>query len=151
MPDQLNATLAKLDATLHELGGTIRSAQAASIKAAADAARAADDVRQEKWWRRATIAVMILLSLALGAGMYDTRQDAAEDRSRVERDRVEAEAEARQACLNANDIREDIQSAIVGVLESLALSDGVIDEEEEALIAPAARRVDDEIPERDCS
>jgi hypothetical protein len=144
MPDELNATLDRLDGTLATLGELIRETQGSIIKAAGDAARAAEDVRKERWWRRTTLATLILLSLGLSLAVVDTRSDAA-------REKQQAASAEREACLRANRTREQIQTAIVvGVLDTLAQAEGGIDEREAALIDAVSVRVDEEIPERDC-
>lgn len=144
MPEELNATLDRLDGTLGELGQTMRDIRADIVKAAADAARAAEDVRRERWWRRVTLVALLIMCVGLGGFVYDTRAEAA-------RERRQAAAAELESCLRGNRTREQIETAIViGVLDTLARAEGGIDEGERALIDAVARRVDEEIPERDC-
>jgi hypothetical protein len=144
MPDQLNATLAELNRTLSVMDETMKVTQAAIIKAAGDAARAAEDVKRERWFRRVTLVCLVIMAFGLGGFLYDTRAEA-------EREKRLTEAAEHEACLRANRTREQIQDAIVfGVIETLAKAEGDIDEREAMLIAAVSARVDEIIPERDC-
>jgi hypothetical protein len=144
MPEELNRTLDRLDATLGDLTDLIRETQASIIKAAADAARAAEDVRRERWWRRVTMVALLIMCFGLGGFLYDTRAEAAADKRA-------AETEVRETCIRGNRTREQIETAIVvGVLQTLAEAEGGIDSREARLIDAVSQRVDEEIPERDC-
>jgi cell division protein FtsX len=144
MPEELNRTLDRLDATLGDLTDLIRATQASIIKAAADAARAAEDVKRERWWRRVTMVALLIMCFGLGGFLYDTRAEAAAEKDAAER-------EATETCLRGNRTREQIQTAIVvGVLQTLAEAEDGVDSREARLIDAVSQRVDEEIPERDC-
>ncbi len=155
MPEELTGAITRLEATLSRLDDTMAQAQLVALQAAADAKRAADIIAKERWWRRLTIVMVLLLAAAVSAGIWDTRADGERERSRLEREAERAaskeEAERKASCLRANESRGYTRTAIVGAVEELSLfDDGTIDAEELAFLHAVTERGRQDIPERDC-